>query len=188
AEKQGQGRRADLAAELLLEACRMGLHRHTQDLLERTGGLVAEDAQFVSLTRALEMLLVLHVSREPLEAHHLGGLEDLAGAAYDRACYLLPGLVSTSEEEEPKALDALNSLCQAVQTLGDLPERRQLRWDRLRDLAQTTGGNAALRGAAVGLLFGDGQLVPPELVTRLRGHLFSARDNGAEGPRFLRGL
>src|SRR5262249_10322265 len=54
--------------------------------------------------------------------------------------------------------------------------------------AQTTAGNAALRGAAVGLLFGDGQLAPPELVTHLRGHLFSARGNGAEGPRFLRGL
>jgi hypothetical protein len=188
AEKQGQGRRADLAAELLLEACRMGLHRHTQDLLDRTGGLVAEDSLFVSLARALEMLLVLHVSREPLEAHHLTGLSDLAGAAYDRACYLLPSLVNTAEPEEPQALDALNALCQAVQTLGDTPERRQLRWDRLHDLAQTTGGNAALRGASVGLLFGDGRLSPPELVTHLRGHLFSARDHGAEGPRFLRGL
>jgi hypothetical protein len=188
AEKQGQGRRADLAAELLLEACRMGLHRHTQDLLGRTGALVAEDALFVSLARTLEMLLVLRVSREPLEAHHLGGLDDLAAAAYDRACYLLPGLAGTAEAEEGQALEALNALCQAVQTLGDLPERRQLRWDRLRDLAQTTGGNAALRGAAVGLLFGDGQLGAAELVAHLRGHLHSARDHGAEGPRFLRGL
>jgi hypothetical protein len=188
AEKQGKGRRSDLAAELLLEACRMGLHRHTQDLLDRTHSLVGEDGLFVSLVRTIEMLLVLHVSREPLEAHHLSGLSDLAGAAYDRACYLLPGLVNTGEAEEKQALEALNSLCQAAQTLGDTPERRQLRWERLQDLAQTTGGNAALRGAAVGLLFGDGQLAPPELVAHLRGHLFSVRDNGAEGPRFLRGL
>ena len=96
AERQGQGRRSDVAARLVLEACRMGLHRHSQDLLDRTGRLVAEDASFVSLVGAIELLLVLHVSREPLEAHHLAGPEDLASAAYDRACYLLPGLAGTA--------------------------------------------------------------------------------------------
>ncbi|HEV3116500.1 MAG TPA: DUF5682 family protein [Gemmataceae bacterium] len=188
AEKQGQGRRADVAALLLLEACRMGLHRHTPDLLQRTGALIAEDSLFVSLAGCMEALLVLHVSREPLEAHDLTGLTELAATAYERACYLLPRLVNTTEEEEAQVLDALNSLVHSARTLGDAPEHRELRWQHLRGLALTTGGNAALRGAALGMLFGDGQCNAAELIQHLRGHLLSARDNGKEGPAFLRGL
>jgi Family of unknown function (DUF5682) len=188
AEKQGQGRRADFAAQLLVEACRMGLHRHTPDLLERTRGLVAEDGQFVSLVTALELLLMLHVSREPLEAHHLTGIDNVAAAAYDRACYLMPQLVTTAEQEEAVTLDALNSLYQAVQALGDSPQRQDLRWHNLHALVQSTGGNSTFRGAACGVLFGDGRLGVSDLVRHLQGHLLSPGDQGREGPRFLRGL
>lgn len=188
AEKHGQGRRADLAAQLLLEACRMGLHRHTPELLERTRTLIAEDSLFVSLVHALEMLLTLHVSREPLEAHHLSGLDDTASAAYERACYLISSLVATSDEQETDTLDALNSLYQAVQALGDTAERNALRWSNLRGLLETVGGNASLRGAAAGVLFSDGRLEPAELIRALQGHLLSPADQGREGPRFLRGL
>lgn len=187
AEKQGQGRRADRAAELLLEACRMGLHRHTQMILVGTGALIAEDSVFVSLVRAMEMLLVLHVSREPLEAHHLVGITEMAGSAHDRACYLLPRLVQTPDAEEKEVLDMLNAFAQAANALAE-PGRRQLRDDRLADLLATTGGAAAFRGAAAGLRFADGMLSAAELVRHLRGHLFSGADQGKEGPNFLRGL
>lgn len=188
AEKQGQGGRADLAAQLLVEACRMGLHRHTLDLLDRTRELVAQDGQFVSLVAALEALLVLHVSREPLEAHHLPGIAEVAGSAYSRACYLLPRLVTTPDPEEAPTLDALNSLVQSVQMLGDTLERRELRHHNLTALADSIAGNATFRGAACGLLYCDGQLGLEELVSHLRGHLLSPADQGREGPRFLRGL
>jgi hypothetical protein len=187
-ERQGQGRRTDLAARLVLEACRMGLHRDTQDLLDRTSGLVAEDASFVSLVRAIELLLALHVSREPLEAHHLAGALELASAAYDRACYLLPALAATPESDESEVLDALNTLQQSARTLGDTPGRRELRWARLRDLVTAEEGSPALRGAALGLLFGDGQSEPDELVKHLRGHLIGSRGPGRLGAAFVRGL
>ncbi|MCI0359234.1 MAG: DUF5682 family protein [Planctomycetaceae bacterium] len=188
AEAAGQGRSAADATHLIIHACRMGLHRHTQDLLDRVGGLLAEDAAFPSLVGAMDNLLILQVSREPLEAHHLHGLPELALAAYRRACFIVPTLVNTPTEEEAAALDALNSLLQAVRTLGDSPDLVQLRTDSLQALAATTGGSAALRGGAVGILFADGQLADADLVRHLRGHLLSSRDDGLDGPSFLRGL
>jgi hypothetical protein len=188
AEEKGQGRSAKLATELVFHACRMGLHRHAQDLLARVGGLLAEDSAFDSLVAAMENLLVLEVSREPLEAHHLRGLHELATAAYHRACFVIPSLVSTAEDAEATMLDALNALVQAVRTLGDTVDLRALRTDALRQLAATSGGSATLRGGAVGLLYGDGQLAESDLVQHLRGHLLSAREGGVDGPNFLRGL
>ena len=185
-EAQGQGRRADVATALLLEACRMGLHRHTQDLLERTRILVTQDANFVSLVATIETLLALHVSREPLEAHNLTDVTALAEQAYERAVYLLPQLATTPEEQTEDVLSALNALAQSATTLGDTPVRRELRHAALRSLLATTCGNAAIRGAAAGTLHGDGELTAAEVVRHLRGHLLSA--NTADGPAFLRGL
>ncbi|QEH32656.1 hypothetical protein OJF2_11350 [Aquisphaera giovannonii] len=188
AEANGQGRRADRAANLLLEACRMGLHQDTPRLLERTSRLVAEDGQFVSIVKALEQLLVLHVSREPLEAHHLEGVTALADAADSRACYLIPELAGTGEAEEKEVLDALNALPQAALALGDDEPRRSLRNGRLRALMGDPACRSVLHGAAAGLLFGAGEIAPEELVRELRGHLQSVKGEGHEGAAFLRGL
>jgi hypothetical protein len=187
-EQHGEGRRADLAAALVLEACRMGLHRHTPDLMRRTAQLVGEDQSFPSLVRAIESLLVLQVSREPLEAHRLEGVSELASYAYERACYLIPALVATAEEEESEVIESLVGLSQSVQTLGDDPPRRLLRFNALRDLGNAAQGNAAVRGAAMGLLYADGELDVSALVAAFRGHLVGAGDQGAGGASFLRGL
>ncbi|MGO8752856.1 MAG: DUF5682 family protein [Thermoguttaceae bacterium] len=188
AEQQGQGRSAATATQLVLHACRMGLHRHTQDLLARVAGLIAEDPALDSLVAAMENLLVLEVSREPLEAHHLSGLHELAATAYRRACYVIPSLAVTPPEDEAKMLDALNGLFQAVRSLGDSPDLQQLRSDALAALAATSGGSATMRGGGVGLLHADGKLSEADLVMHLHGHLHSSREGGEDGPNFLRGL
>ena len=171
---------------MVLHACRMGLYRHTSELLSRVGGLLAEDSAFDSLVAAMENLLVLDISREPLEAQHLTGLRELATAAYRRACFVLPSLVSTPAEDEATMLDALNALLQAVQSLGDEPELRPLRTDAMRALAATVGGSAAMRGGAAGLLYGDGVWTNQDLTNAARGHLLSSREGGVDGPNFSR--
>jgi len=189
AEAAGQGRSAGLATQLVVHACRMGLHKHTQDLLNRVSSLLADDAAFDSLVRAMDNLLALQVSSEPLEAHHLAGLPELAAAAYRRACFGIPSLITTPAEDELRMLDALNGLLQAVRALGDGPELMQLRSPALATLATTPGsGSAAMRGGAVGVLYADGQFTDEDLVRHLRGHLLSSRDDGSDGPNFLRGL
>ena len=45
-----------------------------------------------------------------------------------------------------------------------------------------------MRGGAIGLLYAEGRLTEPEIVTHLRGHLHSTREGGEDGPHFLRGL
>jgi hypothetical protein len=187
-EQHGEGRRADLAASLVLEACRMGLHRHTPDLMRRTAQLVGEDQSFPSLVRAIESLMVLHVSREPLEAHRLEGVSDLASYAYERSCYLIPFLISTAEQEEPEVIESLVGLSQSVQTIGDTETRRELRANALRELGNSAQGNAAVRGAALGLLYADGQLDATALASAFRGHLLGGGADGAGGASFLRGL
>lgn len=198
AEIHGQGRRADVAAAHLLRACRMGLHRFAPDLLRHTVALVAEDSLFPSLVHTAEQLLVLHHSREPLEAHDLEGVADVAAEAYERACYLLPQLATTPEEEELTVLDALNSMHHLMLASASSERHTRLRHTGLHDLLATRAGSAVLRGAAAGSLFSDGALDEPDLVRWTAGHLagsMPAPDTEeknprtlSSGPAFLRGL
>jgi hypothetical protein len=184
----GQGGRAGQATALVLQACRMGLHRHTQALLDATGGLIAQDNDVPSLVMAASRLHMLHVSREPLEAHDLAGLEALTEGAVRRACFLLPTLGGTAEEVEDAALDALNALARLPGRFAEAEEALALYHDGLAGLADAVGGNPALRGGAVGLLTSEGAYTRDDLVRALTGHLWSARADGADGIRFLRGL
>jgi len=188
AEDAGQGRRSDIAAALLLEACRMGLHRHVPDLLNRTRKLISEDSQFPSLISATESILILHMSREPLEAHSLEGLAEMAEQAFLRACYLIPGLAATVDVDENDIMESLIACSQVPSQLGDKHEHQQLLWDRLFDLVHINGGNAVILGTACGLLFDDAQIQPAELVEYLHGYLISRIEESQQGVSFLRGL
>ncbi|HEY7357823.1 MAG TPA: DUF5682 family protein [Ktedonobacterales bacterium] len=181
-EARGMGRRSDVTATQLLHACRMGLHRFAPELLARTATQIAEDASFVSLVSTAEQLLLLYSSREPLEAHHLTGLAEIAGAACQRACYLLPQLAGTSAQEENETLDALNALQQVVLSLGDSQMQHLLLRNGLRLLLEEPTCNPTMRGGAVGALHADGQMTNDELVRWVSGHMEQ------DGPGFLRGL
>jgi len=184
AENDGQGRSAALAAALLLEACRMGLHERTQRLADRLGTLLGVDASFVSLVRTLELLIVLQSAREPLEAHHLEEVPQLAAQALVRACYELAGLAQVPEEDCEPALDALNALVQSAGWLDT--DLASLRHAPLESLASAAGAAPALRGGAAALLCGDGLWSPTQLVAALAGQLHSGAP--ARAASFLRGL
>jgi hypothetical protein len=185
ASQAGSGR-SDAAVALVMSACVMGLHRRSAELLARTAPVIAQDPSFQSVARAMERLIVLQHAREPLEAHHLKGIDDLALAAYYRACFLIPELRHTPEEEEKATLEALNTLRQAVETLGDTPLLADLRAGRLFEVADAQdASSSALQGGAAGLLYLDGRLPGDDLGARLGGQLQGDPERGA---RFLYGL
>ncbi len=182
-EDAGMGRRSDVAATQLLRACRMGLQRYAPELLARTAALMAEDASLPSLVNTAEQLLLLRRSREPLEAHDLTGLDDVARAAYDRACYLLPTLGAVTDEDVDAALDGLNGLPQVALALGDDEPTHLLRREGMRALVESREpGQPTIVGGAVGALYADGQLSEDGLVVLVAGRL------DHNGPAFLRGL
>ena len=88
----------------------MGLHRHTGRLLKLIDAQVNEDPAPASLTSALNQLVLLWESREPLEAHRLAEIPLLIGATYQRACYLLQNLSDTPVEAGNENLQSLIAL------------------------------------------------------------------------------
>jgi hypothetical protein len=66
-ENEGKGRSASAAVSILILACRMGLHRHTDQLLSLIRAKIGEEPSFIQAVGAANQLLLLWQSREPLE-------------------------------------------------------------------------------------------------------------------------
>ncbi len=189
-EHTGRGRCAAEAVGMLVHACRMGLHRHTARLLTLIGAQVNEDPSLASLTTALNQLVLLWESREPLEAHRLAEIPLLIRAAYERACYLLHHLADTPVEAASETLqsliiirDLLRSSAAGTQALD-----AALFYEPLAKVFQQPKCPALLAGGVTGLLHGDQRLPETELIKLLAGSLNAASAAAGDQTAFLIGL
>jgi hypothetical protein len=189
-ETVGRGRCAAEAVGMMVHACRMGLHRHTARLLALIGAQVNEDPSLTSLTTALNQLVLLWESREPLEAHRLTEIPLLIRTAYERACYLLHNLATTPVEVADELLsslitirDLLRSNAAADQTLD-----KGLFYGPLNQVFLQPQCPALLAGGIAGLLYGDARLSEPDLIKLLAGSLNAASVLARDQTAFLIGL
>jgi len=191
-EEEGKGRSANAAVSMLILACRMGLHRHTDQLLGLITSKISEEPSFVEAVGAANQLLLLWQSREPLEAHSLTEVPALLRAAYLRSCYLVPGLAQCAEEELSAVLDSLSSireLFEAASAEGLLDE--ELFWDAAAKVLKTHNHNhpcySTICGAIGGLLYSAGRMDQSQMDELVVGYLIGITDS-QKRVGFLRGL
>jgi hypothetical protein len=189
-ETSGQGRCAAEAVGMLVHACRMGLHRHTARLLMLIGAQVNEDPSFTSLTAALNQLVLLWESREPLEAHRLSEIPLLIRAAYERACYLLHNLADTPAEAANEILSSLITMRDLLRSnaAGDQALDSALFYEPLARVFLQPKCPALLTGGIAGLLYGEERLSESDLFKLLSGSLNAASSQAGAQTAFLIGL
>lgn len=189
-ESQGRGRSAAEAVSMLVHACRMGLHRHTEKLRALIAAQIGEDPDFKSLATSLNQLILLWESREPLEAHQLPEIPGLIKSAYDRACYLLHDLVNTPAEAAHDTLQAVIVVREILHTKAASDEALDpaLFFEPLRALLLDPKAPALLAGGAAGILHSADRLDEKELLQMLSGFLNSAAVQPGGQMEFLIGL
>ena len=181
------GAAADATA-LLVEGCRMGLHDEIARLVPKIGKILQKDPGLDSLVAALGHLITLVTSSEPLEAHQLPGVSDLALQAFELACYRLPDLGSVSDEKAEKLVVSLKDLSMAISPLNLSVPEESILWNGLLALDEESTAPAIFHGAISGILYSNGRRTESELAARLKGYLQSASTDRAQGARFIEGL
>jgi hypothetical protein len=195
-EEEGRARSAIEAVKMLAIACRMGLHAHTNRLLELIANNIAEDPEFISLVDAVTELLLLWQSREPLAAHGLVQIKELCAIAYQRLCYLLPNLANCTEE---MVNDLLTRFCTVREFLymtesvgvadaDTIALDRELFYHGIELLQAAPQGQPALQGGAVGILYSDGRINQAAIMAIATAYLSSAEAAPKVTAEFLRGL
>jgi hypothetical protein len=189
-ETQGRGRSALEAVAMLVHACRMGLHRYTEQLRALIAVQIAEDPDFKSLAGSLNQLILLWESREPLEAHRLPEIPELMKAAYLRASYLLQDLANTPADGAQSALLALIVIRDVLHTRAARDEALDpaLLFDPLLPLVRNPNAPPLLAGGAAGILYGADRIDDAGLLALLTGFLNSAAVEPGDQMGFLVGL
>lgn len=191
----GQGRSTQTAVGLLIRACRLGLHAQMMLLAQKIDEHIAEDPAFPSLVTGLSQLELIYRSREPLEAGDLTAVPYLAAAAYHRACRLLVELPACPDEMVTPVTGSLRTLREVLVSRFELPddvppidpeEFHQGLWTIVK--SNPAQAQAAVVGAAAGILFGEGELSQEQLLETARGYLGGARTDARKTCGILRGL
>jgi hypothetical protein len=189
-EEDGRGRSASAAVSMLILACRMGLHRHTAQLLNLIAAKIAEEPSFVEAAGAAHQLLLLWQSREPLEAHSLTEVPELLRASYLRACYLVPGLAQCPESELAPVLDSLSAMRELLAAAADLLDA-DLFWQAANTVLKTPNQShppySTICGAIAGLLYTSGRIDQSQMDELVVGYLVGISD-AQKRVGFLRGL
>lgn len=185
---EGQGRSTAAAVALLIRACRLGLHEQAQDLVALIDVHIAEDPSLPSVVSGLSQLELLTRSREPLEAAHLTALPRLITEVYHRACRLLPDIVTCPDELVDPIIGALRSLREVLASETTLDA--DLMYQGLRQVLEHPPDRtqAAIVGAAAGILYGEGILSETALVQLARGYLGGATTEARKSCAIVRGL
>jgi hypothetical protein len=161
----GQGRRADIAATLLIQACTLGLHRQVQPLASRLQRLITEDEHLGSVTACARKLIALDRGRAVLESERLAiELPPLLAQCWRSALYLLPRLISMKPEEAAEILPALTEM---LALRRELAQEKEPLCRLLHQMANEKQAPPVVRGAAVGALFQCGALCAEELAQQL---------------------
>jgi hypothetical protein len=189
-EDTGRGRCAAEAVGMLVHACRMGLHRYTGRLLQLIAAQVNEDPALTSLTSALNQLVLLWESREPLEAHRLAEIPQLIRTSYERACYLLNSLADTAVEAANETLQSLIALRDLLRSraVGEHALDASLFYEPIAKVLGQPKCPALLVGGVTGLLFGDGRITEADLIKFLAGSLNASSAQAGDQMAFLIGL
>jgi len=192
-EEEGQGRSANAAVAMLIGACRMGLHRHTPQLLNLIASRIAEEPSFIEAVGAANQLLLLWQSREPLQAHSLAEVPELLRASYLRACYLVPPLGQCPEGELTGTLDSLSAMRELIAAAAATPGLLdpELFWQAISEVFKSKNQNhppfSTICGAVAGLLYSVGRMEQQALDKLVVGHLVGISDSQRR-VGFLRGL
>ena len=170
-EDEGQGRNTAAAVALLVRACRLGLHRQTAEIVPLIDVHIAGDPSLPSVVAGLSQLELLAHAREPLEAADLTAVPRLTTAAYQRACRLLDDAAGCPDEAVDATLGAVRTLREVL--AGSAGRRKpgcgldpDLFHQALRRVVDHPAGQAqaAVVGAAAGVLYGEGLFSEDELI------------------------
>lgn len=192
-QDEGQGRSTAAAVELLVRACRLGLHAQAASIVPLIDVQIAEDPSFVSVVAGLSQLDLLSHAREPLEAGGLTALPRLLVAAYQRACRLLVDVAACPDELVEPIMGALRTLREILAGAAESAASR-LDPDLFRQGLQQVIGHASARaqapvvGAAAGILYGEGILDAEGLIRVTAGYLGGAVGEPRRSCGVLRGL
>ncbi len=188
-EAQGKGRSALAAIDLFAAACRAGLGKGGEAILQLVEAHVVEDPELHSVVSALADLVQVWRGRDILGITDTTVLDSLMATAWRRILVLLPELADCATEQVRAGLTALADLRGVIALARSCAAPLDLAlFDEALARLAAADLDPLLAGGVLAFALIDGQGSPQALQGRLRGELASGHVDPAERLALLGGV
>jgi hypothetical protein len=189
-EEEGQGRNANAAVAMLIRACRMGLHRHTPELLQLIASRIAEEPSFNGAVGA-RISCFCFGSRASRSRHIRSRKSRVVARGLHPGVLPGPGLAQCPEDELTLALHSLSAMRELIASAPAGLLDAALFWQAISEVLRSRNQNhppfSTICGAVAGLLYSVGRIHQQALDELVVGHLVGISDSQRR-VGFLRGL
>lgn len=199
-EEEGEARNASGAIDLLIRACRCGLHNESSRIVEVAQNHIVEDANFGSIAIGASRLDLLYSACEPLEADEIEELPNLIKLCYERAVFLVSSLNNVPDDQVDECLNGLlairelliNSLLanQEDQKRATIRLNSELYYSAIYEMLLESNNNprSEIAGAVIGILYTAGRVEETEVCEIVWRYLNAIVEDIDAASGVLRGL
>lgn len=175
------------AASLLVHSALMGINELVDKLLSLMKDIIQSDGEFYSLCNACSKLYMLCKQKYLMNLDDLKGIDHILKEGYYKATSLISNLYNITKEEE-------NEVIQKIKELYNLSLDNEMDFDntvyieQLRVLLNNKECNAALEGAALGIMISLGEVDKEDVIERAKSYFYAVGEKNLEAAVFLKGL
>ncbi|MDP4146328.1 MAG: DUF5682 family protein [Bacillota bacterium] len=170
---------------LLIKAFLMGIDENIKPLKEKLQDILAKDEGFLSTAYCAYNLSLLYSSKELFKGD-MDKIQDLIEYSFIKASSRIFTLYKTAEEEEELVVKELKNLYN-IATGDNYGLKADLLTEALLNLIEGEV-NAALEGAALGILSGLGKIGKEEILKRAEAYFFGSGNKLMMSAKFMKGL
>lgn len=171
----------------LIEAFMMGYKNIILNALTTIKDIVINDNNFYSVAQCTYNLYFLYSGNMLLSTSQDENLRNLLIQCYNKAVTLVPELHSAPQEEENKIIDKLKNLYH-ICLESEFEAHTDIFKEALRSIIDKSSPNAALEGAALGLLLGFNEVDTMHILKKAEGYLYGTGEKFLNSAAFLKGL
>lgn len=174
-------------SEGLIEAFMMGYKDIILNALSTIKDIVINDNNFYSVAECTYNIYFLHSGNILFSVSQDENISKLLVQCYNKAVTLVPELYAVPEEEENKIIDKLKNLyyiCLEPEFEAHIDIFKEALWA----IINKSSPNAALEGAALGLLLGFNEVDTSYILKKAEGYLYGTGEKFLNSAAFLKGL
>lgn len=174
-------------SEGLIEAFMMGYKHILLNAISTIKDIVINDNNFYSVAECTYNIYFLYSGNMLFSATQDENLNKLLIQCYNKAVTLVPELYAVPEEEENKVIAKLKDLYH-ICLEPEFEAHMDIFKEALFSLTNKTSSNAAVEGAALGLLLGLNEVDTSYILKKAEGYLYGTGDKFLNSATFLKGL
>ncbi len=174
-------------SRILVDSFNMGLEEIFDLNIDYLKKAISNDGSFHSLMECLRYLNIIYNMKDLYNINSINEIGNIIFSCYSKISILIPDLYCISENDTQKTISALKDIFNTLLN-RDLNLEQDLFKESLYSLLRFKDINEGIEGAALGILYGLGEIEISKISNIIAGYILGTKEMVLKVPNFLTGI